>query len=54
VGSLYTGGDTPPNMHKFYPAEMSVYTYKRPGWMKLAQQKPVNLAQRYRDDGYFS
>ena len=26
---------------------MSVYTYKRPGWMKLAQQKRVNLAQRY-------
>ena len=26
---------------------MSVYAYKRPGWMKLAQQKRVNLAQRY-------
>jgi hypothetical protein len=26
---------------------MSVYTYKRPGWMKLAQQKRVNLAQCY-------
>jgi hypothetical protein len=39
---------TPPNIHEFYPAEMSVYTYKRPGWMKLAQQKRVNFAQRYR------
>jgi hypothetical protein len=26
---------------------MSVYAYKRPGWMKLAQQRRVQLAQRY-------
>jgi hypothetical protein len=26
---------------------MTVYTYKRPGWMKLAQQKRVQLVQRH-------
>jgi hypothetical protein len=46
---------TPPKTHEFYPAERPRWSFIRinasSGWLKVAQQKRVELAQRYSHSG---